>query len=90
MIFVHGCYWHMHECPLGVVRPKTNEEFWQQKRMGIVKRDKRNLHKLRKESSLFGDSKSQLCKRLMAVATCSLSGVRLLAGWACRSLLISA
>ena len=49
MIFVHGCYWHMHECALGVVRPKTNEEFWRQKRMGNVKRDKRNLRKLRKE-----------------------------------------
>ena len=49
MIFVDGCYWHMHEYLLGVLRPKTNEEFWQQKRMGNVKRDKRNLRKLRKE-----------------------------------------
>lgn len=24
VIFVHGCYWHLHECPPGVVRPKTN------------------------------------------------------------------
>jgi DNA mismatch endonuclease (patch repair protein) len=51
VIFVHGCYWHMHECALGVVRPKTNED-WQQKRMGKVKRDKRNLRKLRKEWSV--------------------------------------
>ena len=34
VIFVHGGYWHMHKCPLGVVRPKTNEEFWQQKTHG--------------------------------------------------------
>jgi DNA mismatch endonuclease (patch repair protein) len=26
VIFVHGGYGHMHKCPLGVVRPKTNEE----------------------------------------------------------------
>ena len=35
VIFVQGSYWHMHKCPLGVVRPKTNEEFRQQKRMGM-------------------------------------------------------
>jgi G:T-mismatch repair DNA endonuclease (very short patch repair protein) len=35
------------------LRPKTNEEFWQQKRMGNVKRDMRNLHKLRKEWSVL-------------------------------------
>ena len=53
VIFVHGCYWHIQECPLGVVRPKMNEEFWQQKRLGNVKQDKRSLRKLRKEWSVL-------------------------------------
>lgn len=46
VIFVHGCYWHMHKCPYGQVTPKTNAEFWQNKRQGNVKRDKRNLEAL--------------------------------------------
>ncbi len=25
VIFVHGCYWHMHRCRYGKVVPKTNE-----------------------------------------------------------------
>src|SRR5581483_11080590 len=23
ILFVHGCFWHVHDCPLGAVRPKT-------------------------------------------------------------------
>lgn len=29
-IFVHGCFWHGHDCPLGV-RPRANESFWANK-----------------------------------------------------------
>lgn len=46
VIFIHGCYWHMHECPYGRVIPKTNTEFWQTKRQGNVVRDRRNLKTL--------------------------------------------
>lgn len=49
IIFVHGCYWHMHRCRYGRVVPKTNTEFWQQKRQGNVRRDRRNLKQLRKD-----------------------------------------
>src|SRR4051812_7053306 len=42
IIEIHGCYWHMHDCPLGAVIPKTNTEFWQTKRLSNVARDKRN------------------------------------------------
>jgi DNA mismatch endonuclease, patch repair protein len=38
-IFVHGCFWHMHDCPMGRVTPKTNAEFWAAKRQGNVARD---------------------------------------------------
>lgn len=30
VIFVHGCFWHGHDCGLGV-RPRTNAAFWQTK-----------------------------------------------------------
>ena len=48
IIFVHGCYWHMHNCPYGSVVPKTNAEFWQTKRRANVKRDRKHLKNLRK------------------------------------------
>ena len=49
VIFVHGCFWHMHRCKYGRVIPKTNKKFWKTKRQGNVTRDKRNLRKLRRE-----------------------------------------
>jgi hypothetical protein len=48
IIFVHGCFWHMHRCRYGRVRPATHTKFWQDKRRGNVDRDKRNLKNLRK------------------------------------------
>jgi len=48
VIFVHGCFWHMHRCRFGKVVPKTNETFWRKKRLGNVERDKRNRRSLRK------------------------------------------
>ena len=30
VIFVHGCFWHGHDCPLFRV-PKTREDFWRNK-----------------------------------------------------------
>ena len=47
IIFVHGCFWHMHNCRYGKVIPQTRKNFWQTKRRGNVLRDKRNLRKLR-------------------------------------------
>ena len=38
-IFVHGCYWHCHDCRFGSVVPKTNTAFWQEKRAKNVTRD---------------------------------------------------
>jgi len=37
-IFVHGCFWHGHECPRGR-RPKTNAAFWNLKISQNVARD---------------------------------------------------
>src|ERR1700674_1862501 len=52
LIFVHGCFWHMHNCRFGRVTPKTNAKFWQKKRTSNVERDKRQRCFLRKEWSV--------------------------------------
>jgi DNA mismatch endonuclease (patch repair protein) len=46
IIFVHGCFWHIHDCPNGCVVPGTNIEFWENKRRGNVERDTRNIKAL--------------------------------------------
>ena len=47
VIFVHGCFWHGHKrCPRSK-RPTTNENFWNNKLDGNIKRDKRYRRKLR-------------------------------------------
>ena len=45
-IFVHGCFWHMHDCRYGTVVPATNADFWRKKRISNVERDQRNQEKL--------------------------------------------
>lgn len=47
VILVHGCFWHVHDCPYGRVRPATNAGFWADKRAGNVARDERNLAALK-------------------------------------------
>ncbi|HVV45880.1 MAG TPA: very short patch repair endonuclease [Bryobacteraceae bacterium] len=42
VLFVHGCFWHMHRCKYGKPVPATNVTFWAEKRRSNVERDKRN------------------------------------------------
>ena len=42
VIFVNGCFWHKHNCKHGNVIPKTNTEFWENKRFSNVERDNKN------------------------------------------------
>ncbi|MEM7523448.1 MAG: very short patch repair endonuclease [Pseudomonadota bacterium] len=30
-IFVHGCFWHGHDCKRGARTPKTNTDYWRAK-----------------------------------------------------------
>lgn len=48
IIFVHGCYWHMHNCRYGRVQPKTNARFWHEKRTATVRRDRLARERLRR------------------------------------------
>lgn len=31
VIFVHGCFWHGHDCRRGARTPKANRDYWQAK-----------------------------------------------------------
>lgn len=42
VLFVHGCFWHMHKCKYGKPVPANNRDFWAQKRAGNAERDKRH------------------------------------------------
>jgi DNA mismatch endonuclease (patch repair protein) len=48
IIFVHGCFWHIHKCRYGKVVPKTRRKFWQTKRQGNVARDRKNIRESKK------------------------------------------
>ena len=47
VIFVNGCFWHMHRCKKFVL-PSTNTEFWYDKLSKNKIRDKKNYKKLKK------------------------------------------
>jgi len=46
VIFVHGCFWHQHDCP-AAARPTSRSEYWDKKLDGNIFRDKRNARLLR-------------------------------------------
>jgi len=48
VVFVHGCYWHMHACKRGLSTPTTNAAFWHEKRDRNRVRDRRNIAALRR------------------------------------------
>lgn len=39
-VFVHGCFWHGHNCPKGTRRPQSNAEFWAAKLDRNTERDR--------------------------------------------------
>jgi DNA mismatch endonuclease, patch repair protein len=46
IVFIHGCFWHGHNCPKGRL-PKSNGAFWRDKIEKNRARDKRNVRRLR-------------------------------------------
>jgi DNA mismatch endonuclease (patch repair protein) len=49
IIFVHGCFWHKHNCRHGRISPVTNSEYWYAKRQRNAERDRGHIKALRKE-----------------------------------------
>jgi DNA mismatch endonuclease, patch repair protein len=46
VLFVHGCFWHGHDCARGARTPKTNRAYWLRKISRNRARDLKNLKKL--------------------------------------------
>ena len=42
-IFVHGCFWHGHDCSRGARLPKANADYWRAKIARNRARDQRTL-----------------------------------------------
>jgi DNA mismatch endonuclease, patch repair protein len=47
-LFVHGCFWHGHDCPRGARMPATNRAYWQAKIARNMARDKATKAVLKK------------------------------------------
>lgn len=46
-VFVHGCFWHGHDCKRGARQPKDNAAYWRAKINRNVARDRATLKTLR-------------------------------------------
>ncbi|MDE3819746.1 very short patch repair endonuclease [Sinorhizobium meliloti] len=46
VVFVHGCFWHGHDCRKGKL-PATNVEQWQAKIQANIERDARTIDRLK-------------------------------------------
>lgn len=53
LIFVHGCFWHGHDCPLFVL-PRSRRDFWSDKIGRNQLRDRTNHDRLRSEGWRIG------------------------------------
>lgn len=49
VVFVHGCFWHGHDCAEGIRKPKTNRDYWIPKIDQNQRRDAENIMRLRTE-----------------------------------------
>jgi DNA mismatch endonuclease (patch repair protein) len=47
-LFVHGCFWHGHDCARGARMPQNNRDYWQAKISRNRARDKASLAALKK------------------------------------------
>lgn len=47
VIFINGCFWHVHEGCRYFVWPSSNTDFWKEKLEGNRRRDRDNFIKLR-------------------------------------------
>jgi DNA mismatch endonuclease, patch repair protein len=47
VVFIHGCFWHVHDCYL-FRWPASKKTFWKKKLIGNKKRDIENIERLKK------------------------------------------
>ena len=53
-IFVHGCFWHGHDCKVGSRKPKSNQDYW------LPKIEKTRNRGMKYTAALQGDGWSVL------------------------------
>jgi len=46
VIFIHGCFWHGHDCKRGARMPKANQDYWERKISRNRDRDAKNSREL--------------------------------------------
>jgi DNA mismatch endonuclease, patch repair protein len=49
VVFVHGCFWHRHDCRRGRSMPTANGDLWELKFRNTVERDRSIMRRLRRE-----------------------------------------
>lgn len=49
VLFVNGCFWHMHHCSRGKSTPSANGAYWRKKRESNARRDRSVRRKLRSQ-----------------------------------------
>jgi len=68
-VFVHGCFWHGHDCPRGR-RPKTNAAFWELKISQNMARDEHTRIELSNRG--IGSMELWTCRRSELTIHCEL------------------
>jgi DNA mismatch endonuclease, patch repair protein len=68
VVFVHGCFWHGHDCPRGR-RPSTNTIFWNAKLDANRTRDRLQVEELKdlgwKVRTVWGCEVKDGCSRIL-------------------------
>lgn len=71
VVFVHGCFWHGHDCARGSRQPKSNADYWHTKITRNRQRDAAHLVALREKgwsAAVFWECElkapSQVARRL--------------------------
>lgn len=79
-IFVNGCFWHGHDCPVGQRRPASNTGYWHPKLDANIARDQRNrsdLEALGWESLAFWECELKTMDDVLRRAASFLGPVRI-------------
>lgn len=61
VVFVHGCFWHGHDCPRGARQPKGNADYW------IAK-----IERNRSRDARVADELTAACWRVLTLWECDL------------------
>jgi len=67
IIFVHGCFWHGHNCKRGARVPKTNRDYWVDK-----------IERNRRRDNMHSEQLKKLGWSILSVWECEMKDVKIL------------